>query len=166
MTSKIAGYSIDSQIGAGGQAVVYLAVQESLQRLVALKVLNPVHAQSTEFTTRFINEGRILANLGHSNVITIHDIGVDQGLHYLSMEFVQGGDLRRRMRDGLAPQETLEYLAILADCLATASRATVARRRRAVRRRRGRAPGGHPIRGLRQRPATRHGRRRPAARRS
>ena len=49
---------------------------------LALKVLHPLHSESAEFTARFLNEARILANLGHSNVITIHDIGVEGELHY------------------------------------------------------------------------------------
>ncbi|MDX1514262.1 MAG: protein kinase [Gammaproteobacteria bacterium] len=117
---KISGYKIESRIGAGGQAMVYLAIQESLQRPVALKVLNPLYADSPEFTTRFLNEGRILANLGHSNVITIHDIGVEDGFHYLSMELVEGGDLKQRMPDGIEPVTALIYVRTIADCLATA----------------------------------------------
>jgi serine/threonine-protein kinase PpkA len=117
---KISGYTISSRIGAGGQAMVYVAIQESLQRPVALKVLNPVHADSPEFTTRFLNEGRILASLGHSNVITIYDIGVDGGFHYISMELVEGGDLKRRMREGMDSNRVLDYVATIADSLAAA----------------------------------------------
>ena len=117
---KISGYTIKNRIGAGGQAMVYHAIQESLQRPVALKVLSPLHSDSPEFTARFLNEGRILANLGHSNVITIHDIGVENGLHYLSMELVEGGDLKRRMREHFDPGTVLQYVRSIADCLATA----------------------------------------------
>ena len=117
---KISGYTIRRRLGSGGQAVVYLAMQESLQRQVALKVLHPVHSASPEFTARFLNEARILANLGHSNVITIHDIGVEGELHFLSMELVEGGDLKRRMREGLDEDTVLEHLTTIADCLATA----------------------------------------------
>lgn len=117
---NISGYTIKSRIGAGGQAIVYLAIQESLQRSVALKVLNPVYADSPEFTERFLNEGRMLANLAHSNVITIHDFGVEKGFHYLSMELVEGGDLKRRMKAGLNPETVLDYVAVIADCLVAA----------------------------------------------
>lgn len=100
--------------------MVYHAIQESLQRPVALKVLNPLHSDSAEFTARFLNEGRILANLGHANVITIHDIGVEGGLHYLSMELVEGGDLKRRMKERIDPDTVMQYVRTIADCLATA----------------------------------------------
>ncbi len=125
---KISGYTISSRIGAGGQAMVYVAIQESLQRPVALKVLNPVHADSPEFTTRFLNEGRILASLGHSNVITIYDIGVDGGFHYISMELVEGGDLKRRMREGMDSNRVLDYIATIADCLAAAHEKNIVHR--------------------------------------
>ena len=108
--------------------MVYVAIQESLQRPVALKVLNPVHADSPEFTTRFLNEGRILASLGHSNVITIYDIGVDGGFHYISMELVEGGDLKRRMREGMDSSRVLEYVATIADSLAAAHEKNIVHR--------------------------------------
>ncbi len=108
--------------------MVYVAIQESLQRPVALKVLNPVHADSPEFTTRFLNEGRILASLGHSNVITIYDIGVDGGFHYISMELVEGGDLKRRMREGMDSNRVLDYVATIADCLAAAHEKNIVHR--------------------------------------
>jgi serine/threonine-protein kinase PpkA len=117
---NIPGYTIERRIGTGGQAMVYEAVQDSLRRRVALKVLNPVLSGNKEFTERFLNEGRILANLEHSNVITIHDIGVVDDLHYLSMELVLGGDLRVRMRQGLEPETAIDYVAIIADCLGVA----------------------------------------------
>ncbi len=108
--------------------MVYVAIQESLQRPVALKVLNPVHADTAEFTTRFLNEGRILASLGHSNVITIYDIGVDGGFHYISMELVEGGDLKRRMREGMDSSRVLDYVATIADCLAAAHEKNIVHR--------------------------------------
>jgi serine/threonine-protein kinase PpkA len=125
---NIPGYTIGHRIGTGGQAMVYEAVQDSLRRRVALKVLNPVLSVNSEFTERFLNEGRILANLNHSNAITIYDIGVVEDLHYLSMELVQGGDLIGRMRRGLAPEITIDYLAIIADCLGAAHERQVVHR--------------------------------------
>ena len=125
---EIPGYTLERRIGTGGQAIVYEAVQRSLERRVALKVLNPVLSGNPEFTERFLNEGRILASLGHSHVITIHDIGVVDDLHYLSMELVEGGDLRARIREGLTPDTALDYVAIIADCLGRAHERQVVHR--------------------------------------
>jgi serine/threonine-protein kinase PpkA len=125
---KIAGYNIESQIGNGGMAVVYRAIQASLDRPVALKVMHPLFADSPEFTERFLNEGRLLASLRHSNIMTIYDIGVSDGLHYISMEYVEGGDLRQRLGHGMSMQTALDYVITLGSCLKAAHAAHVVHR--------------------------------------
>ena len=112
---SIPGYRIDRLIGKGGTASVYLATQESLDRPVALKVLRD--PDSPEFSERFVNEGRIVASLAHANIITVHDVGIADGLHYIAMEHVDGGDLRARIQDGLAPEAALDVVAKITDCL-------------------------------------------------
>jgi serine/threonine-protein kinase PpkA len=125
---KIPGYNIESQIGTGGMAVVYRAIQESLGRPVALKVMHPLFADSPEFTERFLNEGRLLASLRHSHIMTIYDIGVSDGLHYISMEYVDGGDLRQRIGHGMPLQTALDYVITLGSCLKAAHAAQVVHR--------------------------------------
>ena len=104
----IPGYRVEGLIGSGGMASVYLAIQESLDRPVALKVLDD--PESAEYQERFLNEGRIIASLTHSNIITVHDIGVASRHLYISMEYVEGGDLRRRIRAGMTPPEAFEII--------------------------------------------------------
>ena len=104
----IPGYRVERLIGSGGMASVYLAIQESLERPVALKVLD--HPESTEYQERFLNEGRIIASLTHSNIITVHDIGVASRHLYISMEYVEGGDLRHKIRTGMAPPEAFAII--------------------------------------------------------
>lgn len=99
----IPGYRVEGLIGSGGMASVYLAIQESLDRPVALKVLDD--PESAEYQERFLNEGRIIASLTHTNIVTVHDIGVASRHLYISMEYVEGGDLRRRIRAGMTPVE-------------------------------------------------------------
>ena len=99
----IPGYRVEGLIGSGGMASVYLAIQESLERPVALKVLD--HPESVEYQERFLNEGRIIASLSHSNIVTVHDIGVASRHLYISMEYVEGGDLRRKIHNGMSPPE-------------------------------------------------------------
>lgn len=106
---NISGYHTQGKLGRGGMAVVYLATQESLDRSVALKVLRPAFADSPEFSTRFLNEGRIVASLNHPNIITIHDIGIQGRMHYISMEHVDGGDLKTRVMQGVSIEEAFEY---------------------------------------------------------
>ncbi|HTT09183.1 MAG TPA: serine/threonine-protein kinase [Gammaproteobacteria bacterium] len=108
---NIPGYNILKPIGIGGMATAYLAVQTSLQRQVVLKVLHSTEATTEESVERFIKEGRILASLNHPNIITIHDIGMADKLVYLSMEFVEGGDLKERISKGaLPPAEALSIV--------------------------------------------------------
>ena len=104
----IPGYRVEGLIGSGGMASVYLAIQESLERPVALKVLDD--PESTEYQERFLNEGRIIASLTHSNIVTVHDIGVAARHLYISMEYVEGGDLRRKIRAGMTPPEAFHII--------------------------------------------------------
>ena len=125
---KIAGYEIDRQIGQGGMATVYHAIQVSLNRSVALKVLHPFFANSPEFSARFLNEGHLLASLHHHNIITIYDIGVSDGFHYISMEYVNGGDLQHRISYGIPPKKALDYVITLGHCLKAAHEADIVHR--------------------------------------
>jgi serine/threonine-protein kinase PpkA len=118
---EIPGYRIQRLIGKGGMATVYLAIQESLHRPVVLKILDQVTDQRTEdLIERFIAEGRIIASLRHPNIITIYDIGLADSSLYISMEYVQGGDLKQRMELPISTDEALDYLAKIAGALAEA----------------------------------------------
>ena len=92
----IPGYKLERKLGQGGMAVVYLAIQESLQRPVALKVLNPVVLRHPCLLRAFPQRRPDPGLAQHNNIITIHDIGVVGDLHYISMEYVEGSDLRAR----------------------------------------------------------------------
>jgi hypothetical protein len=96
----IPGYRILRPIGEGGMASVFLAVQESLDREVALKVMAPALAANTEFTERFLKEGRITAKLQHQNLVTVFDIGTHAGIYYLAAEYIPGGTLKERIAAG------------------------------------------------------------------
>lgn len=113
----IPGFEIDTEIARGGMATVYLATQLSLNRKVALKVLRSF--DNLEHKTRFINESRIIGSLNHRNAITIFDVDVAGDRAFLSMEYLEGGDLASRIDTGpLDPCEALEIAAGIGDCLA------------------------------------------------
>ena len=95
---EIPGYEILEPIGVGGMATAYLAVQTSLGREVVIKVLDTQDKSSGESVERFLNEGRIVAAFNHPYIITIYDIGITEDVVYISMEFVEGGDLKHRLR--------------------------------------------------------------------
>lgn len=92
---NIPGYRITRLLGQGGMASVYLAIQESCEREVALKVLSPSLVTDTSFTERFIREAKIVSRLVHPNIVTVYDAGVVNNHYYLSMEYVPGQDLKQ-----------------------------------------------------------------------
>ena len=114
---KIPGYKIERELGRGGMATVYLALQESLNRHVALKVMNPVLTTDEDFKTRFLNEGHIVGQLSHSNIVTVFDIGVHENHYYLSMELLRGGSLREKIQQGLPLGQALNIAKALGNAL-------------------------------------------------
>lgn len=112
---NIPGYKVERLIAEGGMAAVYLAIQESLDRRVALKLLKKF--DKPEQSKRFINEGQIIASLNHRNVITIHDVGIIGGQHYISMEYLEEGDLEARIREGITPAAAISLIKTIGDCL-------------------------------------------------
>jgi eukaryotic-like serine/threonine-protein kinase len=87
---RIGGYQIIGRLGEGGLGVVYRAVQLSMGREVALKLLHPRWNFDEEFKKRFLLEARLLGKLNHENLVQVYDVGKDKGRIYFSMELVQG----------------------------------------------------------------------------
>ncbi len=125
----IPGYTIERELGVGGMARVYLAVQTSLERRVALKVMAPALAADPSFSKRFLREARTIAALTHPNVVAIYEVGVTaEQLHYFSMQYLPGGDLAQRMRRGIEPAETVRVLCGIAKALGFAHQQEVVHR--------------------------------------
>jgi serine/threonine-protein kinase PpkA len=115
---NIPGYRIESELGRGGMSTVYTAVQESLQRTVALKVMAPALATDASFGERFLLEARTAASLNHHNILSIYDVGVSGHCYYFAMEKMPGGDLKQRLRDyRLTVAEVLEIVKQIASAL-------------------------------------------------
>src|SRR5262245_22447708 len=89
----LGGYEIVKELGRGGRGAVYLARQVSLDRPVALKVMNPEWAKNPNFLVRFTREAYAAAQLVHHNIVQVYDIGQDRGIHYFPMEYVDGCSL-------------------------------------------------------------------------
>lgn len=114
----IPGYSMKREIGAGGMATVHLAVQTSLDREVALKVMSPTLAADPAFSKRFLQEARMLASLAHPNIVAVYDVGVTANqLHYFSMQYLPRGDFGSRVRHGLDERELTQTVAGVAKAL-------------------------------------------------
>jgi CHASE2 domain-containing sensor protein len=91
--SVIAGYRIVALIGRGGMGVVYEAVQLTLDRPVALKLIDPAHADDPEFRARFVRESHVAAALEHPHVIPVYEAREDGGLLFIAMRLVRGPSL-------------------------------------------------------------------------
>ena len=95
-------YQIVELVGEGGMATIYKAWQPSLKRYVALKVLAPRLSNESEFLKRFHQEAVAAANLKHTHIVTVYDVGVEGDYHYMAMEFIEGTSLQERLRSGQA----------------------------------------------------------------
>jgi len=106
--ARLGDYRLLREVGRGGMGVVYEAVQESLGRHVALKVLSPGVAQRGLFLERFRREARAAARLHHTNIVPVYGVGEEDGTFYYAMQFIQGQALDavlqdvRRLRSGVA----------------------------------------------------------------
>jgi serine/threonine-protein kinase PpkA len=114
---QIPGYEIKSVLGYGGMSTVYLAVQESLGREVALKVMNTTLVTDAEFQQRFLNEGRIVARLRHPNIVVVYDVGAQGQCYYLSMSYLPGGTLTERISRGLDLDQKVAIMRRIAEGL-------------------------------------------------
>lgn len=105
-------YRVESRIADGGMATVYLAVDERLERDVALKVMRPHLVHDETFVSRFRREARSAASLSHPNVVAVFDQGQDDGHVFLAMELVQGMTLREilTVEGPLSPRAALDVL--------------------------------------------------------
>lgn len=101
---EIPGYKIIDTLGEGGMAKVFLAIQESFEREVALKIMSPSLATDPSFGERFIREARIVSRLIHPNIVTVYDVGVHDGYHFLSMEYIPGRDLKHKRLELKLPE--------------------------------------------------------------
>ena len=118
MPMEIAGYEIERCLAQGATASAYLATQVSLGRPVVLKVLDTELADTPTAVQRFLNEGRLIASLHHPHLITIHDIATSGRYVYLSMEYVEGGDLKQRLAKGpMSVESALDVVEKIASAL-------------------------------------------------
>jgi tetratricopeptide (TPR) repeat protein len=125
--AKLAGYRIERVLGQGGMGVVYEALQLSLRRTVALKVLTGA-APGTPGRERFRREAELQAALDHPHIVAVFEAGeADQGL-YIAMQLVRGGTLRDAIGDGLEPARAVALLAPVAEALDVAHEAGLVHR--------------------------------------
>jgi serine/threonine protein kinase len=128
--SLVAGYRLEEQIGRGGTAVAFRARDEKLGRVVALKILTPSLAADEEFRQRFIREARTAAAVDDPHIIPIFEAGEADGLLFIAMRYVPGGDVRTIVRrDGpLDPRRAAAIVEQVASALDAAHAAGLVHR--------------------------------------
>lgn len=107
---QIPGYRIIRKINQGGMSTVYLAIQLSVGREVALKVMSPALNADPVFSERFQREANIVGQLSHPNIVSIYDIGRYKNLNYIAMDYLPGGSVHDKMATGLSTSEILRIV--------------------------------------------------------
>ena len=126
---QIGGYRILERIGAGGMGEVYRAKDTRLGRDVAIKILPTHRAGDPEREDRFLREAQAASALNHPNILSVYDIGADEGITFIVSEFIPGVLLSDRIRQGGVPiRELISVAAQIADGLAAAHQARIVHR--------------------------------------
>src|SRR6202161_1092643 len=108
--TKLGPYEIQSPLGAGGMGEVYRAKDTRLDRTVAVKILPSHLSDNLEAKQRFDREARAISSLNHPNICTLHDVGHQDGIDFLVMEFLEGETLAARLTKGpLTTERVVKY---------------------------------------------------------
>ncbi len=119
--TTLSHYRITATIGIGGMGEVYRAEDTKLGRRIALKILPAAMAKSPERLQRFQREAKAIASLNHPNIVTLYSVEEADGVHFLTMELIEGDDLERLLEEGGLPLAKVFEIAIpLADALVAA----------------------------------------------
>ncbi|MFH2050069.1 MAG: protein kinase [bacterium] len=111
-------YEIIEKVGAGGMGEVFKAKDTRLDRMVAIKILPPTVAANPDLKQRFEREAKTISSLNHPNICTLHDVGYEEGMDYLVMEYIEGETLSERIKKGSVPiEEVLKIAGQIADAL-------------------------------------------------
>src|SRR5262245_57307063 len=100
-------YEVIAPLGAGGMGEVYRARDTKLERDVAIKVLPESHSANHTLLERFEREAKTTSALSHPHICAVHDVGHDNGTHYMVMELLEGETLATRLEKGPLPTEQL-----------------------------------------------------------
>src|SRR5262245_25387143 len=122
--SKVSHYKIIEKLGAGGMGEVYLAEDTKLGRKVALKILSEEYTTNRDRLSRFEQEASAASALNHPNILTIHEVGVDDGRHFIATEYIDGLTLRHKIAG--SPLEVREVLDIAVQVASALEEAHVA----------------------------------------
>src|SRR5512133_1601935 len=127
--TRLGPYEIIAPLGAGGMGEVYRARDTRLERTVAIKILGTQLVENAELRARFEREAKVISQLQHPHICTLHDVGREAATDFLVMEYLEGESLSERLRKGpLPPVQLLQTAVEIAAALETAHRAGVVHR--------------------------------------
>ena len=115
----IPGYLILKKVAKGGMARVFLAIQETVGRTIALKILPKELCKDSSLTKLFLQEANC-GVLSHPNIITIYDAGETDSHLYIAMEYLNGGDLKQKIKSGVSQEEAIKIITKISEALAYA----------------------------------------------
>jgi serine/threonine-protein kinase len=126
--TQLADYRVHTLLGQGGMGRVYLAWHQVLDRPCAIKIIDPALAQAQPARLKmFFDEARSAAKFYHPHIVAIHAIGADRGYHFIEMEYVAGGSLRKVLEDKgrVQARQAMQWIAQAASALAAAHQAGI-----------------------------------------
>jgi serine/threonine protein kinase len=119
---RVPHYQVEEKLGEGGMGLVYRAYDTQLRRPVALKVLSLEHASDPERRSRLLREARAASALNHPSIVGIHEVGSDNGVDFIAMEFIEGKALSEIIpAKGLPLAKALDYAVQIAGGLEKAN---------------------------------------------
>src|SRR5262245_33271573 len=127
--TRLGAYEIVGLVGAGGMGEVYRARDTRLDRTVAIKILPDSMAADPQFRERFDREARAISQLTHPHICVLYDVGHQDGIDFLVMEYLEGETLEHRLKRGALPlEQALQYAIQIVDALDKAHRAGIVHR--------------------------------------
>src|SRR5271168_1582271 len=127
--TRLGPYEVQSPIGAGGMGEVYRATDTRLDRAVAVKILPSHLSENAEAKQRFDREARTISSLNHPNICALYDVGHQDGIDFLVMEYLEGETLGDRLRKSpLSIEQVLKYAIEICEGLDKAHRSGVIHR--------------------------------------
>src|SRR5262245_34461927 len=110
---QLGDYVIEKLLGQGGMARVYRAVDPRLDRVAAVKVIDPGVATDPEYTRRFKREAQAVSRLAHPSIVGVYQFGVDQGIYYMAMAYIEGVDVDWLIKDYRRENRLMSYDSLL-----------------------------------------------------
>lgn len=125
---NVGTYKIEKLLGSGGMGQVYLAHDKKLNRKIALKILPAEYTTNDERIKRFKMEARAVSALNHPYIVTVYDVGTEDGISYIATEYVEGKTLRELIGSNLKTREILEIIIQSTEALSAAHKAKIIHR--------------------------------------